>query len=155
MKLNFLVRNIKRDLKLIPTWEIDKVSIHDVNTVIERWEQALQDEHTLKESEQRFQELLNKEPFLRPDFTEAMNLLMFIHRPLIEGRNDVMGVRLRDADYLRLHNRVTKLPVETGIAEFNRTVMQFEREERERKRKRKRKLKEKATNETCIEIEGL
>lgn len=85
MKLNFLLNNIKRDLNLIPTIDGDKVNIYDVATVIDRWAQALEDENTLKEYEQRFQELLVKESFMRDDYTEAIHLLMMIHRPLIDG----------------------------------------------------------------------
>src|SRR5699024_10984136 len=89
MKLDFLIRNINRDLNLITRVDGDKVSLYDVKTVIKRWEQALVDENTLKEAEQRFQELLLKEAFRDTDYIEAIDLLMFIHRPLINGRNDV------------------------------------------------------------------
>lgn len=57
-----------------------------------------------------------------------------------------MGVRLRDADYLRLHNRVVELPIEEGIAEFNQQVAMLEREERERKRQERTKEKKEASD---------
>lgn len=143
MKLNFLLNNIKRDLNLIPTTDGDKVSLYDVSVVIDRWAQALEDENTLKQYEQRFQALLYKEPFSREDFIEATQLLMLIHQPLIDGKNNVMGVRLRDADYLRLTNRLTGRPVEEGVSEFNKKVAEMKREERERKRQEQAKKKNK------------
>lgn len=143
MKLIFLLNQIKHDLNLIPVSDGDKVSLYDVSVVIDRWSQALQDENTLKESEQRFQELLIKEPFKKEDYKEAIQLLMMIHRPLISGRNNVMGVRLRDADFLRLGNRVMGLPVETGIAEYNQRIAAIEREEKECKRQEQEQARKK------------
>ena len=68
---------------------------------------------------------------------------MLIHQPLIDGKNNVMGVRLRDADYLRLTNRLTGRPVEEGVSEFNKKVAEMKREERERKRQEQAKKKNK------------
>lgn len=122
MKLNFMLNNIKRDLALIPVVDGNKINIHDAMEVIDRWAKALVDEHRLKEYEQRFQDLLVKEPFTREDFLEGTNLLLLIHQPLIAGRYNVMAVRMRDADYLRLANRAAKKPVESGIADLNRKI---------------------------------
>lgn len=156
MKLDFLLNNIKRDLKLAPVTDGNKISLHDVFTIIERWEKALIDEFMLTESEQRFQDILAKEQLTQEDGKEALDLLMFMHRPLIAGRNDVMGIRLRDADYLRLHNRMAKLPVEHGIEDFNRKIMQLEREERERKRAEREKAKAKKKKHIIeIDLEDL
>ena len=142
MKLNFLLNQIKRDLNLIPTIEGDKVSLYDVASVIDRWAQALEDENTLKGYEQRFQELLYKESFTADDFIEATELLMLIHQPLINGKNNVMGVRIRDSDCLRLTNRLTGLPIETGVGEFNKKVDALKRAERQRKQQEQVRKKE-------------
>lgn len=155
MKLNFLLNNMKRDLNLIPKTDGDKVSVYDVAAVINRWTQALEDENTLKEYEQRFQDLLFKETFSRQDFIEGTELLLLIHQPLIRGKNDVMGVRLRDADYLRLANRATHQPIEKGIAEFNQKLATLEREEREKKRKQQEQVKEKKKEVIEFDIKGL
>lgn len=152
MKLKFLVNNIKRDLALIPTTDGNKINLHDAMEVVNRWTNALVDENRLKEYEQRFQDLLIKEPFTKEDFLEGTNLLLLIHQPLIQGRYNVMAVRMRDADYLRLANRAARKPVEFGIADLNRKIAQMEREERERKRKLKEQAEAKQKEIVTFEI---
>lgn len=151
MKLKFMVNNIKRDLGLIQIIDGNKANLYEVIEVINRWEKALEDENRLKEYEQRFQNLLVKEPFTREDFLEGTNLLLLIHQPLIAGRHNVMAVRMRDADYLRLANRAARRPVEEGINDLNKKIAQMEREEKERKRLLKEQAK--VRQREIIEVE--
>lgn len=149
MKLKFLLNNIGRDLSLLD-WAYGedgkkRVSLKDVEKIINRWSTALEDEQMLKANEQRFQDLLNKEDRLtQPEAQEAMELVVFIHKPLIKNRNDVMGVRLKDCDYLRLQNKLSGLPLETGLSELNQKIEMYEKAERKKKAEERAKRKAEA-----------
>lgn len=156
MKFDFAYKSTRRDLKLLE-WQRgsdghERVKVEDVLKVFERWIKAFEDEETMTESEQRFQDLLHKEgKFTKMDFQEATQLMMFIHKPLIRGHNDVVGVRLRDADYIRLQNRVLGFPLEQGIADFNAKVEEIEAAERKRKAaERAKKKKQESESEFLV-----
>lgn len=144
MKLKFLIDSTKRDLRLIEKQRsldgTPLVRLEDVLTVLNRWAKALRDENALRENEQRFQDILHKPGRMTmEEYREALDLLMFIHKPLIKGQNDVMGVRLQDADYIRLSNRLLGLPIESGVAEYNEKIEAMEAEERKKKAAEKAK----------------
>lgn len=156
MKLQFLVNSIKRDLGLLSSeFGHDgqkRVSLEDVQTIFNRWEKALKDEESLQANEQRFQDLLTQEEHLNElEVAEAFDLLVFIHKPLIAGYNDVMGVRLKDADYLRLTNKIQGKPIESGVVEFEQKIKFIEKEER----RKKAEIKAKKQAEKQAKIESM
>lgn len=149
--------SIKRDLKQLH-WEHGndgqkKVNLEDVVTLVNRWGRAVKDEKMLKRNEQRFQDILNQEePLSKNEVQEAFDLVIFIHKPLIKGYNDVMGVRLKDADYLRLQNKIIGLPVENGIEELNQKIELYEKKERQKEADKKAKIKAEAEFNKLIQM---
>lgn len=150
MKLQFLMQKVLEDLKVVPgildeTTNKYLVNLDDVYVVFNRWLKALETEDTLVLVEQRLQDILNKEGRLTgQEFNEAYELIMLIHMPLIEGYNDVMAVRLRDADFYRLKNKFLGLPLDSGLDEFNQKVEELEEAERRKQEQEKAKKAEKA-----------
>jgi hypothetical protein len=150
MKLQFLMQKIIEDLKVIPSVLHEPtnkylVSMEDVQTVFNRWLEAMETEDTLKLSEQRLQDILNKkERLTAKEFNEAYELIMLIHMPLIQGYNDVMAVRLRDVDFYRLKNKFLGLPLDSGLDEFNQKVEELEEIERRKQEQEKALKAEKA-----------
>lgn len=145
MKLKYLLRHVRRDLKLIKRLDSNSgrevVYLDDVDTLLVRWENALEDEQMLKVNERRFQSLLNKDGALTSaEEVEALKLVQLIHKPLITGYNDVIGVRLRDADYLRLMNKIAGRDLEFGLDDYEHTLEKAADEERERFKAEKRRI---------------
>lgn len=144
MKLKFFLDHVKRDMKLLPQPFIESeghkmVKLEDVFRIIQRWETALETEDTLNREAERLEELLNKEGSLsRAEAQEAFEIIMLIHMPLVEGQNDVIGVRMRDADYFRLQNKVMGRPLDEGLEDY---------EEKQRKMLLDRKAAKKKKNE--------
>lgn len=150
MQLQFLMQKVLEDLKVVPnvldeTTNKYLVNLDDVYVVFNRWVKALETEDTLMLTEQRLQAILYKEGRLTSqEFNEASELIMLIHMPLIRGYNDVMGVRLRDADFYRLKNKFLGLPLDNGLDEFNQKVEELEEAERRKQEQAKAQKSAKA-----------
>lgn len=155
MKLQFFIDKFKSDMRTIPTLLGDdgkvKVNLKDIERVIERNERRLVNEACVHKDEARFQAILNKPDRLTvSEFEEGVQLVMMIHMPLLEGENDVVGLRLRDTDLFRLTNKLTGKDIEHGVDKYNEAYEELEAErERERKKKKeaaaeKRKQKQEA-----------
>lgn len=155
MQLQFFMDKFKSDIRALPNILANdgkvKVNVEDVQRVIERSELRLANESLVEENEARFQAILNKPERLTPsEFEEGVRLVMMVHMPLIRGENDVVGLRLRDADLLRLTNKLTGRDIEHGVDEYNEAYEELEAErERERQKKKeaaaeKRKQKQEA-----------
>lgn len=148
MKLQFFIDKFKSDMRTIPTLRGDdgklRVNVKDVERVIERNEQRLVNEASVHEDEARFQFILNKPGRLTvSEFEEGVKLVMMIHMPLLEGENDVIGLRLRDTDLLRLTNKLTGKDIEHGVDEYNEAYEELEAERERERRKKKEAIAEK------------
>lgn len=148
MKLKFLIDRTKRDLKLVPYEFVQSqgakmVKMEDVVKVLNRWEAALETEDTLTLENERFEALLNKEGRMTPtEQLEAFELLMLIHMPLVDGANDVMGVRLKDADYYRLNNKMHGRPLEEGLADYEEKKQAMIAARKEAAKRKKEQMEE-------------
>lgn len=155
MQLQFLMQKVLEDLKVVPgildeTTNKYLVNLDDIYVVFNRWLKALETEDTLVLVEQRLQDILNKEGRLTlQEFNEASELIMLIHMPLIRGYNDVMAVRLRDADFYRLKNKLLGLPLDSGLDEFNEKVEELKEVElrKQEQEKAQKSAKAKAARE--------
>lgn len=155
MKLQFFLDRVKRDLKLVPQRFVesegaDMVKLEDVEKVLKRWESALETEATLTLEAERFEEIIKKDgPLTKSEHAEAFRLLMLMHMPLIDGANDVMAVRLRDADYFRLNNKLIGRDPEEGLAAHDETykAMMAERKAATNKKKKQAEARAKAKQE--------
>lgn len=156
MKLQFFLDRVKRDLKLVPQRFVESegtkmVKLEDVEKVVKRWESALVTEATLTLEAQRFEDILSKDgPLTREEHAEAFQLLMLIHMPLVDGANDVMGTRLKDADYFRLNNKVLRLDPEQGLDDYQEkySAMMAERKAAADKKKKQAEARERAKQES-------
>lgn len=119
MEAEFFLRKIRNDFAAVYKQnQVDgKVGADVINKVLERWDNALNDEKdALNLAEGRFQSYLDKPGRLTPEEgLQAFELVMEIHKPLIKGRNDVLGHLMQDIDTKRIFNKMAGLDSEHGF----------------------------------------
>lgn len=119
VEAEFFLRKIRNDFAAVYKQnQVDgKVGADVLNKVLERWDNALNDEKdALNLAEGRFQSYLDKPGRLTPEEgLQAFELVMEIHKPLIKGRNDVIGHLLQDNDTKRIFNKIAGRDTESGF----------------------------------------
>lgn len=106
MRIDFMFDNIKNQLENAASRN-DYIALNDARRIIESWELAYDKDNKLKPKYEELLYFLDEKQSLSLDEAKyAMRLVMKLHEPLIQHKNDVLAIRVRDEQLNTLINKI-------------------------------------------------